>query len=66
MEANEIIREIQKEKKEKNIVPDGALWSEIINRASAELKKELNTLVKEKKIRFNKTLNDLMFYSNED
>lgn len=66
METIEIIRKIQERKKEKKIVPDGATWVEIINEVANETKAELNTLVKEKKIKFNKTLNDIIFYCNED
>lgn len=58
----EVIRKIQAEKKEKKQVPDYALYVEISNTMSDEIKKCLNELCKEKKIKFCKTLNDLGFY----
>ena len=59
------IKEIQAEKKEKNITPNHALHAEISNRIHTEVKQALNKLCKEKKIRFCKTLNDLAFYEED-
>ena len=58
----EVIRKIQAEKKEKKQVPNHALYVEISNTMSDEIKKCLNELCKEKKIKFCKTLNDIAFY----
>lgn len=63
-EIKEIIRTIQKEKRENKIVPDYALYVEISNRIGDKVKQVLNEMVKNKEIKFNKSLNDIAFYED--
>lgn len=63
-EIIKIIRTIQEEKKENKIVPDYALYVEISNRIGDMVKQTLNEMVKNKEIKFNKTLNDIAFYED--
>jgi propanediol utilization protein len=63
-EIKEIIRTIQKEKRENKIVPYYALYVEISNRIGDMVKSTLNEMVKNKEIKFSKTLNDIAFYED--
>ena len=56
-----IIKSINKQKKEAYITPSSALYSEIINDVSRQVKDEVNALYRDKKLTFNKTLNELSF-----
>ena len=56
-----IIKSINKQKKEACITPSSALYSEIINDVSRQVKDEVNALYRDKKLTFNKTLNELSF-----
>lgn len=60
-----IIRKIQGNKKEKKIAPDYATYVEITHEVVEEVKQNLNEMVKEKKLKFNRTLNDIAFYEND-
>ena len=55
------IQDTQNEKTMLNKEPNHVLSSEIINTVITEIKKQLNELVKEKKIAFGKTLNENYF-----
>ena len=56
-----IIKSINKQKKEAYITPSSALYSEIMNDVSRQVKEEINALYRDKKLTFNKTLNELSF-----
>ena len=56
-----IIKSINKQKKEAYITPSSALYSEIVNDVSRQVKEEINALYRDKKITFHKTLNELSF-----
>ena len=56
-----IIKSINKQKKEACITPSYALYSEIMNDVSRQVKDEVNALYRDKKLTFNKTLNELSF-----
>ena len=65
-EIRKIIRTIQEEKKENKIIPDYALYVEISNRIGDMVKQTLNEMVKNKEIKFSKTLNDIAFYYEDN
>ena len=56
-----IIKSINKQKKEAYITPSSALYSEIMNDVSRQVKEEINALCRGKKITFHNTLNELSF-----
>ena len=56
-----IIAGINKRKADSSITPSSALYSEIINDVSRQVKEEVNALYRDKKLTFNKTLNELSF-----
>lgn len=57
----DIIQRLSDEKRAKHIVPSAVLYSEISNALNEQIKPELNQLVKDKKITFHRTINDLSF-----
>ena len=57
----EIISSIEAAKRQKNIAPSYALYSEISAEVSNRVKKELNQGVMEGKIGWNETLNSISF-----
>lgn len=61
MTIEQIIINIQNKKRERKIEPVHASFLEI----QQEVKLELNRLVKENKLKFGKTLNDIYFEINE-
>ena len=56
-----IIAGINKRKADASITPSSALYSEIMNDVSRHVKEEVNALYRDKKLTFNKTLNELSF-----
>lgn len=56
-----IIAGINKRKADASITPSSALYSEIMNDVSRQVKEEVNALYMDKKLTFNKTLNELSF-----
>lgn len=67
-EVYKIVSDICSEKRNKNISPCGALYSEVLSRTSLgheAVQNELNRLVKEGRIRWHKTLNSLSFETVE-
>ena len=56
-----IIAGINKRKADSSITPSSALYSEIMNDVSRQVKEEINALCRGKKITFHKTLNELSF-----
>ena len=56
-----IIAGINKRKADSSITPSSALYSEIMNDVSRQVKEEINALCSGKKITFHKTLNELSF-----
>lgn len=56
-----IIAGINKRKADSSITPSSALYSEIMNDVSRQVKDEVNALYRDKKLTFNKTLNELSF-----
>ena len=56
-----IIAGINKRKADASITPSSALYSEIMNDVSRQVKEEVNALYRDKKLTFNKTLNELSF-----
>ena len=56
-----IIAGINKRKADASITPSSALYSEIMNDVSRQVKDEVNALYRDKKLTFNKTLNELSF-----
>ena len=56
-----IIADINKRKADSSITPSSALYSEIMNDVSRQVKDEVNALCRNKKLTFNKTLNELSF-----
>ena len=56
-----IIAGIRKRKADASITPSSALYSEIMNDVSRQVKDEVNALYRDKKLTFNKTLNELSF-----
>ena len=61
IDVYEIIANINRQKKDNSTVPPSALYSEIMNDVSRQVKEEVNALYRDKKITFNKTLNELSF-----
>lgn len=59
------IKSISAQKREKNILPDHVLSSELFSKLIDEAKKELNALFQEKKIAYGKTINEIWFRANE-
>ena len=59
------IKSISTQKREKNILPDHVLSSELFSKIIDEAKKELNTLCREKKVAYGKTINEIWFRANE-
>ena len=56
-----IITGINKRKADSSITPSSALYSEIMNDVSRQVKDEVNALYRDKKLTFTKTLNELSF-----
>lgn len=56
-----IIAGINKRKADASITPSSALYSEIMNDVRRQVKEEVNALYRDKKLTFNKTLNELSF-----
>lgn len=56
-----IIAGINKRKADSSITPSSALYSEIMNDVSRQVKDEVNALYRDKKLTFTKTLNELSF-----
>lgn len=59
------IKSISAKKREKNILPDHVLSSELFSKIIDEAKKELNALCAEGKIRYGKTINEVWLKANE-
>ena len=57
----EIIRKISEKKRIANVCPEYALFSEIQNDVTEELKNEINRLITEKKLAFHRTINSFSF-----
>jgi len=57
----EIIRKISEQKKESKVAPDYALFNEVQNEVTKELKQEINRLITDKKLKFHHTLNSFSF-----
>ena len=65
MTALEIIQKIKERKENSRIFPTHAQFKEILEsseKSEIALKYELNSLVKENKIGFGRTINDIYFY----
>lgn len=62
----EIISGLQQQKREKNITPDHVLFPDLKNAFQDELKKELNRLVRERKIGVSNTLNSKAVYLKDE
>lgn len=60
------IRALSNAKREKGIVPSYVLFSELANAISNKIKIELNALCREKKVRWQKTLNEVAFEVNDN
>ncbi len=56
-----IIAGINKRKADASITPSSALYSEIMIDVSRQVKEEVNALYRDRKLSFNKTLNELSF-----
>ena len=57
----EIIKQINKQKKDAHKVPISATFNEVVCEVVAKLKSEINQMVSEHKITYNKTLNSVSF-----
>lgn len=66
IDVYEIIKSINEEKKKKKLHPTSALFSEITAAVAVAVKKEINELVKSKRIVFHQTINSLSFDAVED
>lgn len=66
IDVYEIIKSINEEKKEKKLHPASALFSEITVAVTAAVKKEINELVKIKRVVYHQTVNSLSFDAVED
>lgn len=61
IDIHAIITSIEAEKKAKNLSPSHALFSEIMNEVSSQVKSELNQLVASGKVRWCETINSIGF-----
>ena len=57
----DIIRKISEQKKESKVAPDYALFNEVQNEVTKELKQEINRLITDKKLKFHRTINSFAF-----
>ena len=62
----EIIKQINKQKKDAHKVPISATFNEVVGEVVAQLKSEINQMVSEQKITYNKTLNSVSFDAAND
>ena len=56
-----VINKICEQKREAQIIPCFAIYSEIMNEVSRQVKQEINDLVSDKKLTFHRTLNNVSF-----
>lgn len=66
MDIYDIIKSINEEKRKRKLYPTSAMFSEITIAVTAAVKKEINELVKGKRVVFHQTLNSLSFDAVED
>lgn len=66
IDVYDIIKSVNEEKKEKRLHPTSALFSEITVVVTAAVKKEINELVKSKRVVYHQTINSLSFDAVED
>jgi len=61
IDVQSIITSIEAGKKAKNLSPSYALFSEVMNEVSSQVKSELNQLVASGKVRWYETINSIGF-----
>ena len=66
IDVYEIIKSFNEEKKKKKLHPTSAMLSEITVAVTAAVKKEINELVKSKRVVYHQTINSLSFDAVED
>lgn len=66
IDVYDIIKSINEEKKKKKLHPTSALFSEITAAVAVTVKKEINELVKSKRVVYHQTINSLSFDAVED
>lgn len=66
IDVYDIIKSVNEEKKEKRLHPSSALFSEITVAVTAAVKKEINELVKSKRVVYHQTISSLSFDAVED
>ena len=66
IDVYDIIKQINERKKSVHTEPTSALFSEISEKVSKEIKKEINELVKGNRVVFHQTINSLSFDAVED
>lgn len=59
----ELIREIEAEKRERHTVPDYVLYAELRTKIEAELKADINELVKAGMVSYGRTVNSVYLQS---
>lgn len=62
----DIIRQITAEKKEKNLSPSAATYTEISTRLHQQVQNTLNEMVKDGTLKWNRTINSVSFEINEN
>lgn len=66
MDQQYIIAKIQELLPEEHHVPKGVLYSQLKTAVQKDLSETLNKLLKQKELRYSKTLNDLLININEN
>ena len=66
IDVYDIIKSVNEEKKKKKLHPSSALFSEITVVVTAAVKKEINELVKSKRVVYHQMINSLSFDAVED
>ena len=61
-----IIKQINKQKKAACKVPISATFNEVMSEITAQVKSEINQMVSENKIAYNRTLNSFSFKPTDD
>lgn len=66
MDEQYIIKKIQAMMPDEHHIPKGVLYSQLKTAVQKDLSETLNKLLKQKELRYSKTLNDLLININEN
>lgn len=66
MDEQYIIKKIQDMMPDEHHIPKGVLYSQLKTAVQKDLSETLNKLLKQKELRYSKTLNDLLININEN